>query len=619
MLLELLIGLIVFLILGCILVLPIVAFVRTRKIGQLEERLARIEAILAEPSLPPARHHRPVVEPAPTDDLPIQDAILVEESPPAPTRQPRRPEPAADSAGIESWLGQKFMGWAAVLLLLFATGFFLKYAFDNEWIGPLGQVTIGVLAGSLLCLGGFVMHRRQRWLACQMLTAAGIVLLYLCTFSTFGYYALMPRDRASVYLVLIVAQAALLAGLYDAQAIALMAVAGALLSPILLRSELDQYRSLFLYLTLLDLGFVALALWRRWLLVGLLALLGTQGLFWMWWLERYHPGKFTAVLSFQLALFALFLVHDLVAPALARRKAHPLQLIGLVINASCLCFATYGLMEADLRLWLPPLALGLGALLAGLVSLVQFRSPDDAPLQLVPLAISTSLVAVAVALRAEAPWIALGWAVEGTALWWVGLRLRVVPIRVFAAAFLLLACGRFLFVNTPDVWNRALTYPALNDYAIPGLTVAACLLVAARLTRHALPGGNDYDRIAYWATGLGGVLFAWFVLSIDVYQYLDHWRHSVTGGDGSRFASMGLSVLWAVYAGVVLYAGFRLDSKPVRLTAQGLFGLTLLKVVFIDISRLPDFFRVAAFFVLALTMGLAAYAYQRHFAKETVR
>ena len=623
MFIEFLFGLVLFLIVGCIFILPIVAFVRTGKIAKLKERLDRIESRLARRRSRRSRHRRPVEEPSPRADALVEDAILVEEAP-APVRPKHRPErprePAAtDSAGIESWLGQKFMGWAAVLLLLFATGFFLKYAFDNKWIGPLGQVAIGVLAGSALCVGGFVMHRRGRWLACQMLTAAGIVLLYLCTFSTFGFYDLMPRDRAGVYFVLIVVEAALLAGLYNAQSIAVMAVVGALLSPILLRSELDQYRSLFLYLAILDLGFVALALWRRWLIIGLLALIGTQWLFWTWWIDRYHPAKFTAVLSFQLALFALFLIHDMIAPVFARRKAHPAQLVGLVFNTSCLCFATYFLMEADLRLWLPPLALGLGALLAGLVYLVQVRSPEDAPLQLVPLAISASLIAVAVGLRAEAPWIALGWAVEGATLWWVGLRLRVVPIRVFAAAFLLLAAGRFFFVNTPDIWDRELFYPVVNNYALPGLTVAACLLIAARWTRQALPDGTDFDRVAYWATGLGGVLFAWFVLSVDVHQYLQHWRSTVTGGDGSRFASMGLSVLWAVYAGVVLYFGFLLDSRPVRLTAQGLFGLTLVKVAFHDISQLPDFYRVAAFFVLALTMGLAAYAYQRHFAKESVR
>ena len=45
MFIEFLFGLILFLIVGCFFILPIVAFVRTRKIGQFEERLARIESI----------------------------------------------------------------------------------------------------------------------------------------------------------------------------------------------------------------------------------------------------------------------------------------------------------------------------------------------------------------------------------------------------------------------------------------------------------------------------------------------------------------------------------------------------------------------------------------------
>ena len=49
-----------------------------------------------------------------------------------------------DAASIEAWLGQRGLGWAACLLLLFAVAFFLKYAFDNEWIGPTGQVAAGV-------------------------------------------------------------------------------------------------------------------------------------------------------------------------------------------------------------------------------------------------------------------------------------------------------------------------------------------------------------------------------------------------------------------------------------------------------------------------------------------
>jgi uncharacterized membrane protein len=50
--------------------------------------------------------------------------------------------------------------------------------------------------------------------------------------------------------------------LYDAPAIAIMALIGGFLNPILLRSDRDQYRALFGYIAALDLG--ALALLKHW-------------------------------------------------------------------------------------------------------------------------------------------------------------------------------------------------------------------------------------------------------------------------------------------------------------------------------------------------------------------
>src|SRR5205814_1613266 len=117
------------------------------------------------------------------------------------------------------------------------------------------------------------------------------------------------------------------------------------------------------------------------------------------------------------------------------------------------------------HLWLPAMAIGLATLFAGLVWLVQTRSPDDAGLQLTPLAVALSFIATAIALRGEAGWIALGWAVEGTTLWWVGLRLRIRPLRLMALALLGGAIWRILFVETPASWNREDFWLLLNAYA----------------------------------------------------------------------------------------------------------------------------------------------------------
>jgi uncharacterized membrane protein len=76
-------------------------------------------------------------------------------------------------------------------------------------------------------------------------------------------------------------------------------------------------------------------------------------------------------------------------------------------------------------------------------------------------------------------------------------------------------------------------------------------------------------------------------------------------------ARTSLSVLWAAYAALVLLVGFKVGSAALRWTALGLFALTLCKVVFIDMAELPGFYRVAAFFVLSVIMGAAAWGYQK--------
>jgi uncharacterized membrane protein len=626
--LEALFGVCVVAGLVAMLALPIIALVRTRRIAELTERVAWLEREILRQrhaagetaaSEPPASA-KPIesVQAAPAkeeevlDVLPATTTAPAEEPAPA-AAPPRRRRPAAldaDAATLESWVGQKALGWAAVVLLLFATAFFLKWTFDNRLIGELGRVSLGIIGGAGFCIAGLVAHQRKHRLTSQMLSAAGVVLLYLSTFSAFGYYRLLPRDHAAIFLIIVVVQTAALAVLYDAPAIAVMAIAGGLLSPILLRSDHDRYVSLFFYLAVLNAGVVGLALFRRWLFLAPIALVGTQTLYWSWHLSRYHPEKFAAAALFQLVIFVLYLGHDLISPVLRKRSAHPIQLVQLLVNAFFFGLASYVLLEED-SLWMPAVAIGLAVVYSALAGLVEWRLPEDTWLQLAAVATGLSFIAASIALRGEAGWISLGWAVEGAALWWFGLRIRGEPLRWLGAALLALAVGRLVFVNTP--WSgRGPFVPIFNTYALPALVVCACVLLAAWAARR-LPSLPDVDRAAWWLLGLGGVMLVWMVLSFETYQYaLQSWVGDLLESqDRTRFAQMSLSIFWAIYAGVVLAVGFWRSSRPLRVTALGLFGLTMAKVVLIDMAGLPGFYRVAAFFALAVIMGTAAWAYQR--------
>ena len=631
---ELIIGLLLIVLLvvliASLIALPVVVFVQGRRLRSLRHRLDALErrqaATLEAGPRAPGAPVPPTVEPAAAEEPPVElspAALLL------PAAQ------ASPAATFEAWIGGRALGWVAVVLLLLATAFFLKHTFENRWVGELGRVASGVLAGVVLCLAGLRYHRKGWPLPSQMLTAGGVILLYLTTFGAFGYYHLLPQQHAAVFLIVLIAETALVAILYDRPAIALMAVIGALLTPLLLHTEHDQYRALFSYLAVVNAGVVGVALARPWPIVGTVALLGTQGLFWGWYAESYHPEKLAAAILFQVAVLLLFLAYNLVVYVLRRRNASAEDLVRLLLVGVLFLAAAYTLLDEDYHVWMGTLALAVAVVYAAIGAAAAYRRPEDTRQLLATVAIAMGFVAMVFPLQADAVWISLGWAVQGLALWWFGLRVSSGALRGVGGVLLGLAAGKLVLVDTPSAHFEPFV-PLANDYALPAAGVAVCVLAAAAAARRFPSRLRLPDRMAAWGAGLGGVLLAWLILSVETYQHFDVQvdqkiaaAHEY-GGDAvdeqgeplrhlldteitglRRQAQTALSVVWAVYAAVILALGFRLRSSPVRWTALVLLGVTLGKVLLVDMAGLPGFYRVATFLVLAIVLGVAAWAYQQ--------
>jgi uncharacterized membrane protein len=79
---------------------------------------------------------------------------------------------------------------------------------------------------------------------------------------------------------------------------------------------------------------------------------------------------------------------------------------------------------------------------------------------------------------------------------------------------------------------------------------------------------------------------------------------------------MALSVLWSVYAAVLAAVGFVRRSAAVRWAALGLFGLTVIKVMLIDIAQLKQLYRIVAFLVLGVLLLIVAWGYHKAFRSK---
>jgi uncharacterized membrane protein len=586
-------------------VLPVVAFVRTNKIRNIEMRLAGVEAALLR-----LMRQSPAVEPPPAVEVP--------------------PAAAPPAQHMEVVIGQMWVGWIAVALIFCAAAFFLKYAFENRWIGELERVAIGIAVGLAFVAGGLERYRQGWRNLSQSLTAGGIAILYLSVYGAFGYYHLVDQRGAFILLAILVAAADLLALACNAPAVAAMALAGGFLVPILLSAGRDRYAVLFTYIGVLDLGMLGIVIARRWLWIGSLAYAGTQCLFWAWYAEHYHSEKRVPVLVFQTAIFLLFVLADL-APNLRRRATGWEEWIRLAVNPFVFYATCYFLLNGDHHAWMAALALAIALVYAALARASLALCPSgalhqpDRRMLLVTVGTALTFVTLAIPVQLDSNWIAIAWGLQAVALSWAGSETSAPPLRALSAIVFAMALLRFLLADTP--WGyRAPFTPVLNRYFLDMLALAACLGCAAYLYRRMGLSG-------YLAFGLLAAGVFWLGSSVEAYSYFDAQAQALTRNAGpAGFAAasetarqlrwagqLSLSMLWPLYAGLMTAAGFRLQLRAWRMAGLALFGLTLVKVLFLDIPELRQFYRIVALLALGVVLLAVAWKYQRGLRRDQAR
>jgi uncharacterized membrane protein len=256
---------------------------------------------------------------------------------------------------------------------------------------------------------------------------------------------------------------------------------------------------------------------------------------------------------------------------------------------------------------------GMAVVYASVARLMLAWRPTELRPLLTSVAIAVGFIALTFPIQAEASWIAVGWMAEAVALWWFGQRIQAAPLRVMAAALGVVSALRVVLVDLP-YGRREPFLPIFNTLALPPLAVAVLLLVGVLLTRRFLGRLGRVERVGVGMAGVGGVLLLWLVLSVecdDFFRALSVAQSAEATVNWQWIGQMSVSILWTVYASAVLAVGFYARQAWLRWLGIGLFALTVAKVFLYDISQLAEIYRVLAFFVLALFLGLAAWAYQR--------
>src|SRR5712692_4225230 len=109
----------------------------------------------------------------------------------------------APDTDLESRIGSHWLNRIGIAAVLIGVSYFLKYAFENNWIGPSGRVTIGLLAGIALVVWSEKLRSLGHKAFSYSLKAVGIGTLYLSLWGAFQIYRLVPASAAFVAMIVV--------------------------------------------------------------------------------------------------------------------------------------------------------------------------------------------------------------------------------------------------------------------------------------------------------------------------------------------------------------------------------------------------------------------------------
>ncbi len=162
-----------------------------------------------------------------------------------------------------------------------------------------------------------------------------------------------------------------------------------------------------------------------------------------------------------------------------------------------------------------------------------------------------------------------------------------------------------VFVSNPLFGGALVPGPVGANVLV--LAYAAPALLAFALARDY--GRYESPKLA-GAAGLVGLGLLALYISLEV-------RHAFQGANlaAYRLSDAELysySVVWLVYAGVLLAIALRSGSAALRYVSLGILLATTAKVFLIDLASLTDLYRVASFLGLGLSLVGIGYLYQRY-------
>jgi uncharacterized membrane protein len=571
--------------------------------GSVLERLDRMEReILSLRQQAPAAPEKKETFKPPVPVTPVESPAPPPPPPPSPPR-PERPGLFERHPDIEKFIGENLISKIGIAVLVLAIGFFVKYAIDNDWIGPVGRVGVGVLCGGILI--GLAHWLRKSYAAfSSVLVGGGLAVLYFTIALAFHQYRLFGQTAAFVIMLVITLFAVLLSLLYDRQELAVISLMGGFVTPFLVSNGNGNYAVLFTYLLILNTGLLVIAYNKAWRLLNILAFGFTVILFASWLLGLPYDAPaatYRGGLGFATAFYLLFFIINIAHTVRANKKFIASDFGILLVNTCLYAGATlYILAQLGLDRYKGLFCAIMGIFHLAASWLLFRKNRVDKNILYLFIGVTMSFVSLTAPLQLHGHYITLFWASEAVLLYWLFLKSQIGLIRLAA----LLVWGAMvvsLYMDWVKIYWPHDPFPIqlpviFNKGYLTGLYAAICCGVLFRLIRE-----GWWSKLMLIACGV--LLFIGGELEI-IHQFGHHFSDDVAGLYVLFYAWI-LIVLFVFYTDRIKANGYKLLNTGLMAGTPILYLLALIPVFAIQKGLLEGNEYLSHFIVHWMTAVLA--------------
>jgi uncharacterized membrane protein len=337
---------------------------------------------------------------------------------------------------LEKFIGENLLSKIAISILVLGVAFFVKYAIDKNWINEVARVGIGILCGLIVLSFGHRLRVRFKAFS-SVLVGGAIAIFYFSIGIGFHQYKIFDQTTAFVIMFVITSFSVFLSVVYDRLELAALSLIGGFATPFMVSTGEGNFRVLFTYLIILDVGMLVLAYLRKWNLINILSYAFTM-IIYMSWLETKllgdPRGPYQEALMFGAIFYVIFICMNIVNNIKAKRNFETISISILLSNTFLYYCAGMQVLHS-----FRPESKGIFNVMMALFNMLcawllhkQFKA--DKKLVYMMIGLTLTFITIAAPVQLEGNHITLFWAMESLLLMWLAQRSEI-PLYRFVSVF----------------------------------------------------------------------------------------------------------------------------------------------------------------------------------------